>query len=174
MNPRALHISEIFESVNETREQLQVFKFGSYEFYGEFIERKDILLSHTVFDWKNLKTYTIEYSPDGTEKKIYRERTFNKDLLLVQDIWVDHYGELILDYEYASDYSSFKCYATEDDEKYLYYEYYIKKTSTGYNDFYHHYYPDGDIYAASKYSLNSKVVYISPLMSNAVFDLAFL
>ena len=107
-------------------------------------------------------------------KKIYRERTFNKDLLLVQDIWVDHYGELILDYEYASDYSSFKCYATEDDEKYLYYEYYIKKTSTGYNDFYHHYYPDGDIYAASKYSLNSKVVYISPLMSNAVFDLAFL
>ena len=69
LNPRPLHISEIFENVNETMEQLQVFKFGSYEFYGEFIERKDILLNHTVFDWKNLKTYTIEYSPDGTEKK---------------------------------------------------------------------------------------------------------
>ena len=152
LNPRPLHISEIFESVDEKIEQLQVFKSGSYEYYGEFIEGEDILLSHTVFDWKNLKTYTIEYISGGTEIEEYRERTFNKDLLLVQDIWVDYSGELILDYEYASDYSSFKCYATEDGEKYLYDEYYIKKTSTGYNGFYRDYYSDGDIYAASKYS----------------------
>ena len=152
LNPLPLHISEIFESVDEKMEQLQVFKSGSYEYYGEFIEGEDILLSHTVFDWKNLKTYTIEYTSDGTEVKEYRERTFNKDLLLVQDIWVDYSGELIFDFEYASDYSSFKCYKTEDDEKYLYGEYYIKKTSTGYNGFYRDYYSDGDIYAASKYT----------------------
>ena len=152
LNPRPLHISEIFESVDEKIEQIQVFKSGSYEYYGELIEGEDILLSHTVFDWKNLKTYTIEYISGGTEIKEYRERTFNKDLLLVQDIWVDYYGELILDYEYAPDYSSFKCYATEDDEKYLNDEYYIKKTSTGYNGFYRNYRPDGDIYAASKYT----------------------
>jgi len=152
LNPRPLHISQLFKGVDEKIEQLQVFKSGSYEYYGEFIEGEDILLSHTVFDWKNLKTYTIEYTSGGTEIEEYRERTFNKDLLLVQDIWVDYYGELILDYEYASDYSSFKCYATEDGEKYLYDEYYIKKTSTGYNGFYRDYYSDGDIYAASKYS----------------------
>ena len=150
LNPRPLHISEIFESVDEKIEQLQVFKSGSYEFYGEFIEGEDILLSHTVFDWKNLKTYTIEYSSDGTEIKEYRERTFNKDLFIVQDIWVDYSGELILDFEYAPDYSSFKCYATEAGEKYLNDEYYIKKTSTGYNGFYRDYYSDGDIYVASK------------------------
>ena len=120
LTPRSLHISEIFDSVDEKIEQLQVFKSGSYEYYGEFIEGEDILLSHTVFDWKKLKTYTIEYSPDGTEIEEYRERTFNKDLFIVQDIWVDYYGELILDYKYAPDYFSFKCYETEDDVRDLY------------------------------------------------------
>ena len=77
LNPRPLHISQIFKGVDEKIEQLQVFKSGSYEYYGEFIEGEDVLLSHTVFDWKNLKTYTIEYISGGTEIEEYRERTFN-------------------------------------------------------------------------------------------------
>ena len=152
LNPRSLHISEIFDSIEGKPEQIQIFKSGSYEYYGELLEGEDILLEHTVFDWKNLKTYTIVYTSDGTEIKEYRERTFNNDLLIVQDIWVDRDGELILKYEYAPDYSSYKCYATEDDEQWLYDEYYIKKTATGYNGFYREYYVDGAVYAASKCS----------------------
>ena len=152
LTPRSLHISEIFEYLKGKPEQIQVFKSGSYEYYGELLEGEDILLEHTVFDWKNLKTYTIVYTSDGTEIEEYRERTFNNDLLIVQDIWVDCDGELILNYEYASDYSSYKCYAIEDDEQWLYDEYYIKKTATGYNGFYHNYYANGDIYSALKCS----------------------
>lgn len=152
LTPRSLHISEIFEYLKGKPEQIQVFKSGSYEYYGELLEGEDILLEHTVFDWKNLKTYTIVYTSDGTEIEEYRERTFNNDLLIVQDIWVDCDGELILNYEYASDYSSYKCYATEDDEQWLYDEYYIKKTAAGYNGFYRNYYVNGDIYSALKCS----------------------
>lgn len=152
LTPRSLHISEIFEYIEGKPEQLQIFESGSYEYYGELIEGEDILLEHTVFDWKNLKTYTIVYTSDGTEIKEYRERTFNSDLLIVQDIRVDCDGELILKYEYTPDYSSYKCYAIEDDEQWLFDEYYIKKTAAGYNGFYRNYYANGDIYAASKCS----------------------
>lgn len=152
LTPRSLHISEFFEYIEGKPEQLQIFESGSYEYYGELIEGEDILLEHTVFDWKNLKTYTIVYTSDGTEIKEYRERTFNSDLLIVQDIRVDCDGELILKYEYTPDYSSYKCYAIEDDEQWLFDEYYIKKTATGYNGFYRDYYANGDIYAASKCS----------------------
>ena len=124
LTPRSLHISEIFEYIEGKPEQLQIFESGSYEYYGELIEGEDILLEHTVFDWKNLKTYTIVYTSDGTEIKEYRERTFNSDLLIVQDIRVDCDGELILKYEYTPDYSSYKCYAIEDDEQWLFDEYY--------------------------------------------------
>ncbi len=71
LTPRSLHISEIFEYLKGKPEQIQVFKSGSYEYYGELLEGEDILLEHTVFDWKNLKTYTIVYTSDGTEIEEY-------------------------------------------------------------------------------------------------------
>lgn len=150
--PDPIHITEFFSYLVGQPEQMQVCTSGSYEWYGEIIEGEDTVLMDTVFDWKARKVYSIEYTEDGEEVEEYHELTFNKDFLVTQDIWVDCDGELILDYEYAPDYSSYKCYATEEDgERYLWDEYYIKKTSTGYAAFYRDYYSDGDIYAASKF-----------------------
>ena len=128
--PDPIHITEFFSYLVGQPEQMQVCTSGSYEWYGEIIEGEDTVLMDTVFDWKARKVYSIEYTEDGEEVEEYHELTFNKDFLVTQDIWVDCDGELILDYEYAPDYSSYKCYATEEDgERYLWDEYYIKKTS---------------------------------------------
>ena len=151
--PDAIHITDYFPILVQVgqAEQIQVCTSGSYEWYGEIISEDDTVIIDTVIDWNTRKAYSIEYTEDGEEVDEYHELTFNEDFLVTQDIWIDCDGELILDYEYAPDYSSYKCYATEEDERYLWDEYFIKKTSTGYAAFYRDYYRDGDIYAASKF-----------------------
>jgi len=62
--PRIIHLSEIHPFCETKPNQIQICQSGTKEYYGEIIEEDDKIIINTVFDWKNYKTYSVEYTED--------------------------------------------------------------------------------------------------------------